>query len=213
MEEFFASNPLTQDAETISDSGSGADSESSGLEQDMSAIDAMEDELQSQLAEASTNSQGASSESTETLTKSADAPSQLAETSTKSKDAFSQLAEKSAKSIHASSELAETSIRSKDSSLQLAETSVKPKEAADNKRSENEIVRETRALEPSDEDFTEFVRYLRDEPATESLHSTSEAHSSGDNEEEYMHVTSDGSAQLASATSGTWRLWPQVSFT
>ena len=185
MEEFFASNPLTQDAEAISDSGSGADSESSGLEQDMSAIDAMEDELQSQLAEASTNSQGASSESTETLTKSADAPSQLAE----------------------------TSIKSKDSSSQLAETSVKPKEAADNKRSENEIVRETRALEPSDEDFTEFVRYLRDEPATDSLHSTSEAHSSGDNEEEYMHVTSDGSAQLASATSGTWRLWPQVSFT
>ena len=175
MEEFFASNPLTQDAEAISDSGSGADSESSGSEQDMSAIDAMEDELQSQLAEASTNSQGASSESTETLTK--------------SKDASSQLAEKSAKSVHASSELAETSVKSKDSSSQLAETSVKPKETADNKWSENEIVRETRALEPSDEDFTEFVRYLRDEPATDSLHSTSEAHSSGDNEEEYMHVT------------------------
>ena len=77
---------------------------------------------------------------------------------------------------------------------------------ADGQTDNNRIVRGIRSLESSKEDFIEFIRYLKDKPAADTVSSTSELQTLDDQGSADIQVISDVLSKPGSATSGMFSL-------
>ena len=126
---FFSSNPLEK-GQMVSESKSRLESDASGSEDTSSNIDAMEEELQSHLAE--------------------------------STSALERVTEKN---------------NNKGNKSALMESV---------------IARNARSLKTTKEDFIEFVRYLKDDPSSDTFFTASESHISGDRKSTEMQIINNG---------------------